>query len=55
MPDFSSDVIIKHMMQDKKVTNQQMTLILLHKIGSAFIDKNISVDVLKNYLNQIKN
>lgn len=50
IPNFASDVILKHIMQDKKVSNNQVTLILLHKIGQAFVDKNSDVGALLNYL-----
>jgi 3-dehydroquinate synthase len=53
IPDFSSDMIIKHMMQDKKVSNNKMTLILLEKIGKAYIDKNINLNMLSEYFNNI--
>jgi 3-dehydroquinate synthase len=46
----SAEIILKHMMQDKKVSNNQMTLILLNNIGHAFINKNTDIQVLSDYL-----
>ncbi len=46
----SSEIILKHMMQDKKVSNNQMTLILLNNIGHAFISKNTNIQLLNDYL-----
>ncbi|MFT6212485.1 MAG: 3-dehydroquinate synthetase [Alphaproteobacteria bacterium] len=41
------------MMQDKKVSNNNLTLILYKKIGEAFIDKEINKNILVNYFNNI--
>ena len=54
IPNFSGDVILGHIMQDKKVSNNQITLILLHKIGHAFIDKSIKNNILLSYINGFK-
>jgi 3-dehydroquinate synthase len=50
---FNSDVIINHMMQDKKVVNNTLTLILYNALGNTFIDKSINKDLLKSYLSKI--
>ncbi len=49
-PHISAEIILKHMMQDKKVSNNQMTLILLNNIGQAFISKNTNIQILNDYL-----
>lgn len=53
IPNFSTEKIIHHMQQDKKVLNDQMVFILLKNIGNAYIDKNISKYKLIEYLNKI--
>lgn len=50
IPHFSSDIILKHIMQDKKVSDNQVTLILLNNIGQAFINKKININLFFNYL-----
>ncbi len=49
---FSGDIILNHMMQDKKVSNNMITLILLKKIGQACIDKNINKNILIEYFSK---
>lgn len=52
--DFSIQNIIQHIMQDKKVVDNNMTFILLKNIGIAFIDKNIDKNSLIEYFNSNK-
>ncbi|MFT6263538.1 MAG: 3-dehydroquinate synthase [Dasania sp.] len=53
IPEFNAQSIIDDMMQDKKVSNNNLTLILYKKIGEAFIDKEINKNILVNYFNNI--
>ena len=43
--------LIKHLFKDKKIENNQLTFILLDKIGEAKIHKKIS---LENFLKVLK-
>ncbi|MDG2244550.1 MAG: 3-dehydroquinate synthase [Rhodospirillaceae bacterium] len=39
---FTADVFLKHMAQDKKVADGALTFVLLHGIGQAFLTQNVS-------------
>jgi len=46
----SAAELLDHMRQDKKVAQGQLTLILARRIGEAFIEKDVSADVILELL-----
>ncbi len=51
-PDITADQIVAFMMQDKKIEQGKLTLILVRGIGQAFVAKDTSVDDLTTFLKQ---
>lgn len=47
----SSDVLVDHMFQDKKVADGKLTLILTKGIGKAFIAKDVDPAAIRDFLN----
>lgn len=50
--DFKRENLIKHLFKDKKVENNQLTFILLKKIGEAFIAKSIALQDFEKVLEE---
>lgn len=49
----SPDALMAHMAQDKKNEAGQLTLILARAIGDAFVEKSVSVQSVRNYLQSL--
>ncbi len=49
-PALSADVLIAHMMQDKKVTQGELNLVLARGIGDAFVETNVPADLIRDLL-----
>jgi 3-dehydroquinate synthase len=47
---FEADALMAHMQHDKKVRDKQITLILAHDIGAAFISREVPAGVLREFL-----
>ena len=54
LPDFKASHILDYMLQDKKMVDGGINLILVHHIGRAFIEKNVQQERILNFLNKIK-
>ncbi len=50
--DIGADIILKHMMQDKKVEQGKLTLILAKAIGAAFVSKDVNITDLNEFLKE---
>lgn len=48
--DWTADLLMGHMMKDKKVQNGKLTFILVRGIGDAYLDRDVSDVELKAYL-----
>ncbi len=46
----SADALLKHMMQDKKVEQCLPTLILVRRLGEAYIEKGVSSETIVDFL-----
>jgi 3-dehydroquinate synthase len=46
----TAETLIGHMRQDKKVDTNRLTLVLVHGIGRAFLDRNVSLQMLYSFL-----
>ncbi len=51
--DMSKDIFIELMMRDKKTLNNNIRLVLLEKLGGAFVSSDYDPDILANYLDQV--
>ena len=52
---WKADILLAHMAQDKKVEDGALTFILSHGLGKAFIEKNVSKDQMRVFLdNQLE-
>ncbi len=49
-PEFSAEALLAHMMQDKKVEHGAMTLILVRRLGEAFIEKGADTAAILDFL-----
>ncbi|OFX06225.1 MAG: 3-dehydroquinate synthase [Alphaproteobacteria bacterium RIFCSPHIGHO2_12_FULL_63_12] len=49
-PQFSADELLARMMQDKKVEGGALTLILLRRLGEAFIEKDVDAATILEFL-----
>ena len=49
----SANDMLSHMMQDKKVKDRKLVLVLLHRIGKAFLAHDVEMDVLESYLQEV--
>lgn len=45
-----AETLIAHMMQDKKVESGRLTLILVRRLGEAFIEKNVDAARVRDFL-----
>ncbi len=50
---YDRDKILKQMFADKKTTNNQINVVLLKEIGSAYIEKNVPQDEILNAIDYI--
>jgi 3-dehydroquinate synthase len=50
--EFSADALIEHMMQDKKVERGALTLILLRRLGEAYIEKAVDPHLIRRFLKE---
>lgn len=48
----SAEMLLEHMMQDKKVKAGQPAFILVHDIGEAFVKTDVSLDKVKSFLHK---
>ncbi len=48
--DLSAETLLKHMMQDKKVENGALTLILVRRLGEAYIEKAVDTAAILAFL-----
>lgn len=51
--DWTAQLLMKHMMKDKKVKNGKVTFILVRGIGEAFMSSDVSDDSLESYLDDL--
>jgi 3-dehydroquinate synthase len=51
----TTDVLMDAIAQDKKVVRGALTFILTRGIGQAFIEKNVQPDVVRAYLDEMRN
>lgn len=49
-PSLSADTLLALMMQDKKVENGAVTLILVRRLGEAFIEKGVDAAIIREFL-----
>ncbi len=47
---YRGDELLAHMAHDKKARNGQLTLILSHGIGKAYIERSVTLDTLREFL-----
>ncbi|MEH6477460.1 MAG: 3-dehydroquinate synthase [Sneathiella sp.] len=52
---WSSDILLSHMYQDKKVDQGKLTFILMKSIGNAFVTQNVEKQDILDVLNQFTN
>jgi 3-dehydroquinate synthase len=50
LPKLSADALLRHMRHDKKVRDGQITLILAHRIGDAFIKPDVPEGLIRDFL-----
>lgn len=48
--DIPAETLLTHMMQDKKVEDGKLTLILVRRLGEAFIAKSVETDAVLHFL-----
>ena len=53
LPNASSEILLKHMKQDKKVSDGSLTFILVKAIGDAFIQKDVEQNKIIRFLDII--
>jgi len=51
--DWTSDLLIKHMMKDKKVKDGKVTFVLVRGIGQAYLSREVEDDALAAYLDDL--
>jgi len=51
--DWTSDLLMKHMMKDKKVKDGKVTFILVRAIGEAYLSRDVEDADLKTYLDDL--
>jgi 3-dehydroquinate synthase len=51
-PAFSADTLLRLMMQDKKVEQGSITLILVRRLGEAFTEKGVDASALSEFLKE---
>ncbi|NVK17456.1 MAG: 3-dehydroquinate synthase [Methylocystaceae bacterium] len=51
--DWTADLLMKHMMKDKKVKDGKVTFVLVRAIGDAYLDRNVEDGDLKRYLDDL--
>lgn len=50
--EFKKENLVRHLFKDKKVENNQLTFILLKKIGESFVEKSIDVKEFEKVINE---
>lgn len=48
--DAAADDLLQQMLQDKKVEKGEITLILVRRLGEAFIEKRVDIDLIRQFL-----
>jgi 3-dehydroquinate synthase len=51
--DWTAELLMKHMMKDKKVKDGKVTFVLVRAIGEAYLDRNVADADLKTYLDDL--
>lgn len=51
--DWTAELLMKHMMKDKKVKDGKVTFILVRGIGQSYLDRNVDDADLKTYLDDL--
>lgn len=49
-PQFSANELLRHMMQDKKVERGALTLVLVRRLGEAFLEKGADASAILDFL-----
>jgi len=51
--DWTADLLMAHMMKDKKVQDGKITFVLVHGIGQAYLERAVEATAMQAYLSDI--